>query len=191
MTARYYEAKKAYVQTLEKDPANSTVKNNLSEIYFIEKKYAQALELCSEILSVNSRELNALRRRAYCYDALGKSAEAEMDFKLAVELNPTSENLASFGLFYFRQHEYRKAIDQFVQAEKTSSNPVVLYRYLGEANWRLREYKAMATWYEKLVQSHPDNLLGWKNLALAYEALGQKELLAQARNQINKISSTN
>ncbi len=191
MTARYYEAKKAYVQALEKEAENLTVKNNLAEIYFIEKQYAKAIELCSDILLVKSRELNALRRRAYCYDALGKLAEAEMDFKLAVELNPTSETLASFGLFYFRQREYRKAIEQFVRAEKTSANPTVLYRYLGEAHWRLRDYKAMAAWYQKLVHSHPDDLLGWKNLALAYEALGQKELLAQARNQINKISSTN
>lgn len=191
LSARYFEAKKAYAQTLEKNPGNLTVKNNLAEIYFIEKKYAAAIELCDEILAEKEDDRNALLRRAYSYDGLGKFADAERDFLTAAELDAQPNTLTSLGLFYFRNGKYVKAIAQFSKAAEKSDNPIVIYRYLGEANWRLRNFKAMASWYQKIVDSVPDDISAWKNLAIAYDALGQKELLAQARSQINKISSTN
>lgn len=191
MSARYFEARRAYMHALQIEPSNLTMKNNLAEIHFIEKNYAAAIELCDEILSENEDDMNALLRRAYSYDALGKSADAEKDFLAAAEWDESANTLTSVGLFYLRNGKYVKALAPFNKAVENSDNPIVLYRYLGEANWRLRNFKAMAAWYQKIVASLPDDLSGWKNLALAYEALGQKELLAQARSQIHKISSTN
>ena len=191
MSARYFEAKKAYAQALNKQPDNITLKNNLAEIYFIEKNYAGAIEQCDEILSVQENDMNAVLRRAYCYDALGKFAIAEKDFLKAAEADAAPQTVTAVGLFYFRNGKYAKAIGPFSKAVENSDNPIMLYRYLGEANWRLRNFKAMASWYQKIVAALPDDLSGWKNLAMAYEALGQKDLLAQARSQIHKISSTN
>jgi tetratricopeptide (TPR) repeat protein len=190
LSARYFEAKRAYAEVLPREP-NVTVKNNLAEIYFIEKNYKAAVELCDEILSEQEDDLNALQRRAYSYDKLGKFSEAERDFLTAAKWDAASNTMTSVGLFYFRNGKYAKAISHFDKAVPTSDNPIVLYRYLGEANWRLRNFKAMAAWYQKIVAALPDDLSGWKNLAMAYEALGQRELLAQARSQIHKISSTN
>lgn len=191
MTARYHEAEKAYSVVLKHAPKNPIVKNNLAEIYFIKKDYQRAIAFCDEILALKENDLNALTRRAYAYDALGEFSQAEADFKAAAVLNPTPQLLTDFGLLYFKNEEYHKAIDMFQKALPQALNKHVLLHYLGEANWRIRDYQTMAGWYRKLVESQPANLLAWKNLAVAYEALGQQELLAQARQHIHRIISTN
>lgn len=191
MTARYHDAEKAYTTVLKHAPENSIVKNNLAEIAFINKDYQKAIAFCNDILTVKENDLNALTRRAYAYDALGKFTEAEADFKAATELNPTPQLLADFGLLYFKNEEYAKAIALFQRALPQALNKNILYHYLGEASWKINNYHAMAQWFQKLVESQPTNLLAWKNLAVAYEALGQQELLVQARQHIQRIISTN
>ncbi|MFQ5602570.1 MAG: tetratricopeptide repeat protein [bacterium] len=191
MAGRYYEAQTAYQQALNMQPDNLILKNNLAEIYFIKKQYQKSVNLCNEILNKHELEINALMRRAYAYDALKNYSEAVKDFERLIELSPTPKLLTDFGMLHFRQQEYHKAIDYFTAALADSSNNYLLYRYLGEANWRVRNYQDMVTWYRKIVESSPDDLLGWKNLALAYEALGKKQLLVEARNHIDKITRTN
>jgi tetratricopeptide (TPR) repeat protein len=99
--------------------------------------------------------------------------------------------LTDLGLLYFRKGDYEKAVTVFSQALELSNGYHVLYRYLGESHWRLREYSAMAHWFEKLVTVNPDDVSGWRNLIVAYEALGRNEALANARQHIQSITSTN
>jgi len=191
MAGRYYEARKQYQAVLKKDPENPVLLNNLSEIFFIEKKYMDAIRLCDEILARDQTQINALMRRAYAYNALGKFNTAEEDFILATTLNPTARLFTDFGLMYFRNHRYREAIRQFEQALFYTKEALQLYHYLGEANWKMKDYRAMVTWYQKVVKTNPHDLAGWKNLAIAYEALGKRQLLSEARHQINQIIRTN
>lgn len=191
MTARYHEAKETYLRVLAQQPDNLIIKNNLAEICFVEKRYEKAVNLCNEILAVKPFDVNALMRRAYSFDGLESFEEAEKDFQLLADLTPSSKLLTDFGLLYFRNGRYEQAISRFAEALNFSSNKASLYRYLGEANWRLRKYKAMIRWYQKLVEDRPNSLLGWKSLALAYEALGQTKLLTVARDHISTIARTN
>ncbi|RMF65384.1 MAG: tetratricopeptide repeat protein [Calditrichaeota bacterium] len=191
MTAHYRQAEKAYRQALALTPENPAIKNNLAETYFAERNYAKAIQLSDEILAANELDLNALMRRAYAYDALGRFQDAEAAFLRAAALNPDAKLLTDFGLLYFRREKYARAIELFQQALEVSDNPIVQLRYLGEANWRLRNYREMVRWYEKIVASYPEDLVGWKNLAVAYEALGQTDQLALARRHISRITSTN
>lgn len=191
MTARYYDAKKSYLAVLSRDPENLVVKNNLAEIYFIEKKYQQSIELCTQILASKEDNINALMRRAYSFDALGKFNEAEKDYLKTIELNPTHRLLTDFGLLCFQNGKFKRAIELFTQASELSRNKVLLYRYLGDANRNAGNFIEMAKWYQKLVESNPDDLMGWKNLAIAYEAIGAKEQLAQARSHIDRLISSN
>lgn len=190
MSARYREAGKAYHKALKHSPLNLVIKNNLAEVYFIEKQYEKTIALCNDLLAENENDIDALKRRAYSYDALDKFAKAEEDYISAANIDSSTQLLTDFGLLYFRHEDYQNAIARFKEALKFSNN-TLLYRHLGEANWRLRNYQEMARWYRKIVESYPEDLVGWKNLAVAYEALGQKEDLAQARHYINKINSTN
>ena len=191
MTGRYYEAEKVYKHGLALSPDNWVIENNLAEIYFIGKKYAKAVQLCNKILAGKEDDINALMRRAYSYDALNLVAEAERDFVAAAQIKPTAALLTDFGLLYFRHEKYEKALARFAEALEYSDDKVLQYRYLGEACWRIRDFKNMARWFQKIVSSHPDDLMGWKNLAIAYEALGQTKLLTRARRSIHDISSTN
>ena len=189
--ARYKEAGKVYSSALKITPDNVTIKNNLAEIYFIRKQYQESIRYCNEILSNNENDYGTLIRRAYAHDALGNFKEAEADFFMAALVKPSSRLLSDFGLVYFKNNDYRKAIFRFEEALEFPDSTTFIYRHLGEANWRIRDYRGMVKWYQKIVATQPGDLVGWKNLAVAYEALGQTNNLAEARFHITKLTSTN
>ena len=191
LVGRYLDAKKFYSKAAAREPDNLALKNNLAEVFFLEQNYAEVVELCNEILLRKATEVNAIKRRAYAYEALGRVDAALQDYETAASLDPTAQLLMDYGLLYFKQADYEQAIDKFREATTFVDDNLILYRYLGDANRRLHRYDEMAKWYRIIVDSFPEDLTGWKNLALAYEALGQKQQLAQARHQINRISSTN
>ncbi|NIR53187.1 tetratricopeptide repeat protein [candidate division KSB1 bacterium] len=191
MASRYEESKRMYLSVLAKQPDDLVFKDNLAEIYFIQEDYDKSVQLCNGILAEKPFDINALKRRAYAFEAMGNFEEAEMDFRVLADMNPTPKLLTDFGMLYFQHGDYERAIKRFTEALNISSDRTSLYRYLGEANWRLLNYKAMVKWYQRLVEDQPNDLLGWKNLALAYEALGQKGLLSVARNHIRQITTAN
>lgn len=185
------QAKHHYLILLQQSPDDLIIKNNLAEVYFAERDYRKTVRLCNEILAVEKNDFNALMRRAYAYDALGKTEQAEREFEYLSRMNPSAQLLIDFGLLYFRKGSYGKAIERFTEAIPYASDYHLLYRYLGEATWRIRDFESMAYWYEKVVETFPTDIIGWKNLAVAYEALGEQELLVYARQHIKDITSTN
>lgn len=108
-----------------------------------------------------------------------------------IEINPSPHLLTDSGLLYFRLGNYPLAIKRFTKALKTSNNKVRLYRYLGEANWRIGNYQSMARWNRKIVACFPNDLAGWQNLAVAYKALGQQKQFNRAANHIKSITGRN
>lgn len=191
MTARYFEAEQAYKRALDAKPENTPLKNNLAEIYFIQKKYDKAIALCDDILATDEKNLNALMRRAYAYDALDRIVDAERDYRAALDLKASAALLTDLGLMFFRHEQYDRATRCFTEALDHSDDKLVQYRLLGEVSWRRRDFDAMVYWYQQIVNSYPNDLTGWKNLAVAYEALGKTDLLARARQQIDHLNGTN
>gem|GEM_PF-3279951 len=191
LVGRYLDAKTFYARAAAREPDNLALKNNLAEVFFLEQNYAEVVELCNEILLRKATEVNAIKRRAYAYEALGRVESALQDYETAASLDPTAQLLMDYGLLYFKQGDYENAVAKFEEAATFVDDNLILYRYLGDANRRLHRYNEMAKWYRIIVDSFPEDLTGWKNLALAYEALGRKQQLAQARHHINRISSTN
>lgn len=108
-----------------------------------------------------------------------------------IEINPSPHLLTDSGLLYFRLRNYPMAIERFTRALEISNNKVRLYRYLGEANWRILNYKGMVRWNRKIVACFPNDLGGWQNLAVAYKALGQKKQFDQVTRHIDSINSRN
>ncbi len=191
LLGKFRQAGSLYENASEAEPANLALKNNLAEVFFLEENYKRAIELCNEILVARETEVNAMKRRAYAYDALGRFDAAVRDFETSAALDPSAQLLMDFGMLYFRAGAYTSAIEKLQDATAFTDGNLILYRYLGEANRRIHNYAEMAKWYRLIVDTFPEDLTGWKNLALAYEALGQKQHLAQARHHINKITSTN
>ena len=189
--ARYEEAERIYTRLLANDPTDLTVKAGLAEIYFAQKRFDESIEMCDQILASKPFDLQALKRRAYALLEQQAYDEAEIDFQLLVSIHPTADLLTELGRLYMQTRQYEKAIDRFIEALGLNPKRAELYRDLGEANWRLGNYREMARWYQLLVEDLPNDLQGWKNLALAYEALGQAQLLDLARTRIHALTGTN
>ncbi len=123
----------------------------------------------------------------------GEDAQKENVMKefQTIEIHPSPHLLTDSGLLYFRLGNYPLAIERFTKALEISNNKVRLYRYLGEANWRIRNYKGMARWNRKIVACFPNDIGGWQNLATAYKALGQKKQFTRATRHIDSINNRN
>ncbi len=191
LIGRYRQARDVYLHALTLDPDNATYKNNLAEIYFLNHEYGKTIELCNEILLTDSIDVNATKRRAYSYEALEKYDDAIRDFESVASLDPSAQLLTDFGLLYYGLQDYDNAVEQFEAATGFSEDNLLLYRHLGEANRLRHNYYEMARWFRRIVDTFPEDITGWKSLAIAYEALGQKEQLAQARHHIHRIADTN
>jgi len=190
LAENYDGAAEAYAAALKLSPDNLIIKNNLSEIYFIQGKYAETVALCDEILGVHNNDIEAVMRRAYANDALGNFKKAEDDYYLAVSRRPSAQLLSDFGQLYMRHGYYDSAIEHFEEALKHGGTPL-LFHFLGEANWRIRDYRQMSRWYRRIVENNPGDIAAWKNLAVALEVLGYEDDLAAARYHITKLSGTN
>ncbi len=191
LSGSYGEASTVYAAVLKISPGNLTAKNNLSEIYFVQSKFDDAITLCNEILDVNENDIETVMRRAYAHDALGNFKKAEDDYHMAALVRPSGQLFSDFGLLYLRNEFYGKAVARLEEALRFTGSSPLLYRYLGQANWRLRDYRQMSKWYRKIVENSPEDVAAWKNLAVALEALGYEADLAAARYHITKLSGTN
>lgn len=191
LSGNYDEAGPAYAAVLKLSPNNLTAKNNLAEIYFMQERYDDTIALCDEILDVNDNDIETVMRRAYAHDALGNFRKAEDDYYMAALVRPSEQLLTDFGLLYLDHKLYAEAITRLRAALSFGDGSPLLYRYLGQANWRLRDYRQMSKWYRKIVENSPEDVAAWKNLAVALEALGYEDDLAAARYQITKLSGTN
>ncbi len=122
---------------------------------------------------------------------MGNFKKAEDDYYMAALVRPSGQLLTDFGLLYLDNKFYTKAVIRFEEALHFAVGSQLIYRYLGQANWRLRDYRQMAKWYRKIVKNNPQDIAAWKNLAVAVEALGYEDDLAAARYHITKLSGTN
>lgn len=191
LSGRLHEAQKAYQAALEHKPDDLVIMNNLAEVHYLQRNYAQAVDLCEEILAADPAHPHARLRRAYALKDAGEFSAAEAAFRQLLAEPPNADVMTDLGLLYFEQGKIDRAIRQFTDALRVADDKTVLYRYLGEAHRLNANYLDMARWYSRLVEANPQDLNGWKNLAIAYQALGAREKLAEARTQIDKLRGSN
>jgi Flp pilus assembly protein TadD len=81
-------AEALYRQALQLAPERPSIMNNLAAVYFRQRKYAEAMQLCERLLQIDPRDLQALLNLGSCQIELGLVADALASYASVLELRP-------------------------------------------------------------------------------------------------------
>ena len=88
MTSQNEVALKDYDHVLSMDPQNVDALFNRGVLYCDLERYSDAVSDFSEALKHNPKNVHAYFYRAKAHEALGKKKHAQLDYKIAAQLDP-------------------------------------------------------------------------------------------------------
>eukprot|EP00252_Welwitschia_mirabilis_P016486 TRINITY_DN3635_c0_g1_i1.p1 TRINITY_DN3635_c0_g1~~TRINITY_DN3635_c0_g1_i1.p1 ORF type:complete len:902 (-),score=141.50 TRINITY_DN3635_c0_g1_i1:572-3277(-) len=92
---KYAEARKAYCQGLEHDPANAILLCNRAACRSALNEWEKSLEDCNQALSIQPNYFKARYRRAICNFNLARWEEAVQDYELVMKERPADKEAAA------------------------------------------------------------------------------------------------
>ena len=110
-----WEAAVAYIEKgVELSPDYTDAKVRLAEAYFNLKRYQDAIEVASEVIAKEPRNIAALQFRGSSYGASGQTAEAAEDFKTILATDPENlHGIFNLGVAYKEANMMNEAIETF------------------------------------------------------------------------------
>jgi Flp pilus assembly protein TadD len=150
---------------------------------------AEAVLAFMEAVRLDPDLAEAHFRLALGYESLGKSEEAEAEYKKAVaaykkhfEQNPDdAEAHYALGQTYAGLSQYSDAIREYREATKLKENDPDMYYDLGVAHTKLAQYDAAAAAFKKSLEIDPDYYRAQDGLDEAKE--GVKRIRAGRKHQ--------
>lgn len=138
-------------------------------------KHDLALQEFQKALATDTRSAEAITGMASSYERMGRIADAEANFKRAIDLRPDYwDGYNSLGFFYFRQHRIPEAIAQFKKVLELTpdnataySNLAAMYLTLNDPASQVEAEKAL----KRAIEIAP-SYAAYANLGRLY--LGQK-----------------
>lgn len=153
---------------VEVNPRSYRGWNNLAAQANIKKRPDQALEWAERSLAIKPDYIEAIVTRARAYDHLGRKDEAEGDYRRALAMNGTNENLLDLWADFLertgRAPEADAVYDRLFQLRPRFVEARIRAGFLAIQNGN-RE-KAILHW-EAALQSDPSNTMARQNLERA------------------------
>jgi serine/threonine protein kinase/tetratricopeptide (TPR) repeat protein len=107
------------------------------------------------------------------YEATGKTTEAIVELKRALELAPSSdEGYRRLANAYLSARQKDEALKAFQQAIDTNPYYWLNYNHLGKAYFQLGENQKALDAFQRVVQLAPESVLGYENLAVTNFQMG-------------------
>ena len=162
------------------------------ELYRIDQDQ-EAVALFEEALKLDPDLAEAHFRLGLGYEALGKSDEAEAEYKRAVETykkylaehENDPEAHYDLGQTYAGLGQYSEAIREYRLATKLKENDPDIYYDLGVAHTKLAQYDAAAVAFSKSLEIDPENYRAQDGLDEAKE--GIKRIRTGRKHQENLL----
>ncbi|MBN2694610.1 tetratricopeptide repeat protein [bacterium] len=123
----YTKALKLFLDVLDKEPNNTTILENIADIYIALKKYSDAIEYAEKILKLNPNNQFALILLANSYLEKNSLSIAMEYYKKLESLSPSFTIYYNIGVIYERQFKYLDALSYFEKAAKKTPNAEIYY----------------------------------------------------------------
>ena len=160
---------------------------------YVKDQDAEAVLALMEAVRLDPDLAEAHFRLALGFESLGKSEEAESEYKKAVaaykkyldENRDDSEAHYALGQTYAGLGQYSEAIRQYREATKLKEDDPDIYYDLGVAYTKLAQYDAAAAAFEKSLEIDPDYFRAQDGLDEANE--GIKRIRAGRKHQADLL----
>jgi tetratricopeptide (TPR) repeat protein len=173
------------------DPSQARSFLEKGKLLYRDDQDTAAAEAFQQAINLDPTLAEAHFRLGLAYEALNKAAEAESEYKKAVESykkyfgNEENDNDAEahydLGQTYAGLHQYSDAIREFRQATKIRSDDADIYYDLGLAHTKLAQYSEAASAFSKSLEIDPENYRAQDALDEARE--GMKRIQAGKKHQ--------
>jgi tetratricopeptide (TPR) repeat protein len=113
--------------------------------------------------------------RALAYQAMGETAKAETDFKMAVKLEPKAAYFWGYANLLFNNKDYQASVEAYNQAISLNPEEPKLWFNRGISKYEQKQYALAIEDFMAASQIDPEDLDAHWYLALSYKAIGDFE----------------
>ena len=167
---KYTLAKQYYQDVLESMPGDYTIWYNLAKVQIALNELENAKLSLNQALLINNSAIELYLDRAHINYKLSNLTEADNDYLLALQLEPTNPSVSiEYAHFLFETASYDKAIKQYQRAlalQPHDLNVLLNLAYLFQLTNEY--YQSIDTWNAAL-NIDPDNDVALFNLAKIYQ----------------------
>ncbi len=175
MGGNYKNAIAMYNKSINFNPRDEKVHNNLGNVYKNIGLYGEAMEEYAKALKINPHLVEAHNNLGNLYVNRGLYDEAIREYMLALEINP---NLAgvhnNLGNMYRNKRLYNKALKEYKEAIAISPSFAEAYDNLGVALADMGELREAVRQFRKALEVNPNYEQARSNLKKVREMLRQK-----------------
>ncbi len=143
---------------------------NAGGVLYSLERYAEALAALDRAESISPDNGTVHLFRALVLQQTGRPAEAEIEFRDSVRLEPTDEAWFDFGLFYMAQKRYAEAAEVFRQSAEASDRPHEMWMMLGQADLQMHQPQTALAALDKAVATSPFGAAG-QSLGASFNSL--------------------
>lgn len=177
------------------------------------KSLQEGLEYLTRSVTIHPKYADGYQRRGYIYKLIGKSKEAEEDYKTALQCNPTHPIVYNnYGTLCFDQRRYEEALTYFKQAVRYNpryphalNNVASVYGVFGQGETEMitrdpankeqhtkkaKEYFENALLYfQKSIDADPEFSEPYRLKAVTYRNIGDAASAEYFEELFKKVSA--
>lgn len=187
MNNKAYKLIEILISTHPEDPKAHTL---YADYLIKDKKYAEALEQLRMVIKIEKDKYLIWEQLLYLESQLSNNKNLYEESKEAIDLFPSQPTAYMFnGLASYELKNYIEAIDVFTKGLNLTvdNNPLKIqfYTYLGEAYYRIKQYRESDRAFDNLLKLDPGNVVVMNNYSY-YLAL-RSDSLEKAERMIKKV----
>jgi len=167
----------------EKAVSKADFHYQLANNYFYSRNTLDAMKECYAALEVDPKHADAHHLLGFIYFGRKQYPEAIEEFQKAIASRDRFyEAIANLGAVYLAQKRWDEAIAQFEQLtrEQLYPTPSLAHVNLGWALFNQKRHGEALEHYKLALFLNPDLCLGYNNLGLLYEAMGEVALALES-----------
>ncbi|MCF6096790.1 tetratricopeptide repeat protein [Thermovorax subterraneus] len=152
------EAKKCFLDCLEKIPDDYNAKLNLALVLTKTGEYEKAVDLYKSSLMRFPHDLTTINNLALCLAASGKYDEALVYCERGLSIDPINGDLLiNKGYCLYKKKNYKKAIECFKEAEKFVKDDIEVKNNLALCLIAVKKYKEALELLDEVLQKRKSN----------------------------------
>lgn len=130
----------------------------------------EASKIYKEFLAENPEQPDVSNLLGLVFLQKNELVDAKKLFEIAIKGFPCAEFYQNLGLAYFKNKEYKIAMENFAKAVEFEKNNAKFIKNFARMAKTTSQTDYAIQFYELLLRIEPDDYLGWNSLGLMYEA---------------------